>query len=364
MKKGAIGSYTRHVALLLGLFAAGQCAWANQRNEVVVLGDSLSDTGNLYALTGSFPPSPPYAERFSNGPVWVEYLAKQLHVPLDSRAYGGALTGPVAVLGSTFSNFDNIQYPGVFPPLPGIQEEVDALLADHPRGLNPAALYVVWAGGNEVFLGLQLGPAELAQLLQDAVQNLAGTVCRLGLAGARHFAVGNLPDLGLTPLGWSLGPQGAGMLSVVSAQFNAGLAQAVGALPDACADTVVMLDAFQYTHDITARPKAFGFANVAEPCVVKTAGGFDFNEDCMADPESFLFWDEVHPTTAGHAVFADLFRNAFCGSGGLRSEVKGRPATKPPPEWRNACYGLRRGGDDERNEGPEEGHHEGPKARR
>ena len=37
-------------------------------SELVVFGDSLSDTGNLYAASGGFPPSPPYFDgNFSNG---------------------------------------------------------------------------------------------------------------------------------------------------------------------------------------------------------------------------------------------------------------------------------------------------------
>src|SRR4051794_16407375 len=54
---------------------------------MVVLGDSLSDTGN--------------AGRFSNGPVWVEGLARALNVPLrpsreggSNFAVGGARLGP------------------------------------------------------------------------------------------------------------------------------------------------------------------------------------------------------------------------------------------------------------------------------
>ena len=45
--------------------------------DLYVFGDSLSDTGNLFALTfGIEPPSPPYFDgRFSDGPVWVETLA-------------------------------------------------------------------------------------------------------------------------------------------------------------------------------------------------------------------------------------------------------------------------------------------------
>lgn len=34
------------------------------------LGDSLTDPGNLYGLSGELVPAPPYAQRLSNGPVW------------------------------------------------------------------------------------------------------------------------------------------------------------------------------------------------------------------------------------------------------------------------------------------------------
>jgi outer membrane lipase/esterase len=43
--------------------------------QLVVLGDSLSDMGN--------------AGRFSNGPIWVEQLAEALKLPLKASQRGG-----------------------------------------------------------------------------------------------------------------------------------------------------------------------------------------------------------------------------------------------------------------------------------
>src|SRR5262245_27393617 len=65
---------------------------------LVVLGDSLSDQGRLFAATGGlFPPDPPYFQgRISNGPVWIEDLAPQLGLSVslaNNLSVAGATTG-------------------------------------------------------------------------------------------------------------------------------------------------------------------------------------------------------------------------------------------------------------------------------
>ena len=76
--------------------------------DIVSFGDSLSDTGNLFAVTSNpfnaallalffpeldppIPSAPYYNGRFSNGPVWVERLAVRLalETPLPSENGGG-----------------------------------------------------------------------------------------------------------------------------------------------------------------------------------------------------------------------------------------------------------------------------------
>ena len=79
-------------------------------SNLVVFGDSLSDTGNLFKVSeGLFPPSPPYFEgRFSNGNLVVDLLADSLELAENQSfledgsnyAFGGAQTGEGT------SNFD------------------------------------------------------------------------------------------------------------------------------------------------------------------------------------------------------------------------------------------------------------------
>ncbi|MDY6992457.1 MAG: SGNH/GDSL hydrolase family protein, partial [Pseudomonadota bacterium] len=58
--------------LVLGCVLSADFTWA--LSPIYVFGDSLSDKGNLFELTG-LPPDPPYFNgRFSNGLLWSEYL--------------------------------------------------------------------------------------------------------------------------------------------------------------------------------------------------------------------------------------------------------------------------------------------------
>lgn len=313
---------------------AGGAAWAkNPHNTVYVVGDSLSDPGNFYDLTGFWPPSPPYATTFSNGPVWTDYLAADLGIKVDSRAYGGAMTGDYLVGGMTVSNFNNVQYPGLFPqPLPGVPDEIEDLLDDYPNGLNPFGLYVVWAGPNDFFFGLATGSVE--PVLGQAVQNIAETVCTLGSFGARHFVVANIPDIGKTPFASAMGPEAPMLFSQAIAAANTGLEQALATLPPHCAESIDIFDSYQALNDIINAPQDYGLSNVSDACLVPPAG-------LCAEPDRYLFWDDVHPTTATHAIFAEQMRASFCNTDGDGPGLRGRPSDMPPPAWRGVCYGAK-----------------------
>jgi phospholipase/lecithinase/hemolysin len=77
------------VAFVVGvLMAMSTLASASPYSNLFVYGDSLSDLGNIYTVSGhTIPLSPPYYNgRFSNGPLVVEYLSSALHTSLTSFA--------------------------------------------------------------------------------------------------------------------------------------------------------------------------------------------------------------------------------------------------------------------------------------
>ena len=57
------------------------------------------------------------------------------------------------------------------------------------------------------------------------------------------------------------------------------------------------LDTFGLEDAAVANPAAYGFTNVTDPC-------FNGVTVC-ANPDQYLFWDDLHPTAAGHQLLAD-----------------------------------------------------------
>lgn len=273
--------------VMLGLAAAPPRAQAKSEpfSHIIVFGDSLSDTGNYYRLSGGSPP-PPYDDgRFCNGPIWVEYLGAGLgmqYQPADNFAVGGATTG-------TFNVNDGF----AGKTYPGLQDEITTFQAMAPVTEPERALYVVQAGANDFFLALTEGTSP-ETLITTGVGNTLAAVQRLAGSGAQFILVMNVPDLGVTPLGLSLGADEAPMLTQLCAAYNQALESALDQLAQAGTQTI-RLDAFAVLDQMASTPAAYGFSNVTTPWVLDPSAG---------SPDQFLFWDTVHPTTGAHRVLA------------------------------------------------------------
>jgi phospholipase/lecithinase/hemolysin len=257
----------------------------------VVYGDSLSDNGNLFAATGQ-PPPPYFAGRVSNGPVAVEYLASALGVPLVDFAWAGATTGlGNFVDGGTATDFGAAGLPG----MQTVFAATSGLLAPHLAD----GLFVVWGGPND-FFSPSVHDTTPADTISRAVTNLLGLVTSLQALGAENILVPGMPDLGLTP-SYSGDPVGAALASAATDAFNAAL---LAGLPAG----VRYFDTATLVRSMVADPAAFGFVNVTTPCFDAAA------MTVCADPDTYLFWDSVHPTTAAHALLGAHFEGAVAVS--------------------------------------------------
>lgn len=277
-------------AALAGLLAT---APAHAFSSLVVFGDSLSDKGNLYALSGgAIPTSPPYYQgRFSNGPVAVEILAQGLGL-------SGASFQDYAIAGAhtdTTGNADAAigRSTGMLTQLQTFQNTLNGGAAD------ANALYFVWGGANDMRAALQ-NPPTVGSVIGSTINNLVTIVSTLYNLGARNFLLPNLPDLGLTPEAReadAVRPGSAAGATQVAELFNGGLAQAYGRLESMLPDEHFnYFDAMSVQRSITANSPANGFTNVSQRCLTSTS--------LCANPENYLYWDNIHPTAVAHQVLA------------------------------------------------------------
>ncbi len=269
-------------------------------SQLVVFGDSLSDTGNFFNALGQvFPPTPPFFNgRLSNGPLWLEYLAPELGLTQTTNlAFIGATTGrdnvASLIVGQNLGN------------LPGLQDEVDQFaLTLAQAGLpqaDPQALYVVWAGAND-FLTLPTEPLAAFNAVLDSVENIAQSVVTLAGLGAQTIVVPNLPNLGRTPFAVARDrvPQG----QIFSTTFNLLLQGTLGQLESDLGIDLVQVDVYGLVESIAQRPSEFGFTNITQPLIAAAAINPGVN------PSEFAFMDDFHPTTAVHQLIADAVERA------------------------------------------------------
>ncbi|MGZ8946083.1 MAG: SGNH/GDSL hydrolase family protein [Methylococcaceae bacterium] len=294
----------RFIFLLAVLFPA--LAPAMSVNNIFVFGDSLSDGGNVYNVTGNQFPPPPYAQRFSNGPVAVEQLASMVGITLRPStaggtdfAYGGADTGVVP--GTSFDNYLAAQPLSKLAFLngTGIQNQVNAASG---KSFDPNhALFVVWGGPNDIFTWLdKLTPATIDQVIGSAVRNIVTAIGTLKSYGAENFLIPNMVDLGKTPFGNQLGGADQAGLSLISSNFNAFLNLGLDSIIDT---NIFRPDVNNLLQLVQATPLAYGIDNATDAC-------FDTSTKIPTicqNPDRYLFWDSVHPTQHGHAIIAGEF---------------------------------------------------------
>ena len=281
------------LAITILLAAATSVANASSFSSIVVYGDSLSDNGNLFAATGGLAPAPPYVDgEFSNGPVAVQQLATLLNTPLADFAFGGATTGIGNIGdGGTPTSFGILH-------LPGMQTELAGSAGLVPPAIIPSSLFIVWGGADDFESLSSPTVVQSEAAAEAAATNIDGLVAALQTEGATNILVPNLPNLGLTPEF-----NGDAAAIAYSSTFDAALAVT---LPSGA----TLFDTNALFNEILASPNTYGFTNTTTPCISASA-----NPACTG----YLFFDDIHPTTAADTILAQNFEAAVT------------PATTPEP---------------------------------
>jgi phospholipase/lecithinase/hemolysin len=270
---------TRRLAWIavLTLSTLGISARAESITGIVAFGDSLSDTGNTFLAAG-IPPAPYYQGHYSNGPIWLEYLAARLGVaaPTPSlaggtdNAWGGAQTG------------DGLSFMGT----PNIGLQISTYLASHTLGSTQ--LITVWGGAND-FLNAGVTDPSVP------VAHLIGEITTLAAAGGKQFMVPNLPLLGDLPATNTLPQANRDALNYLTLTFDGMLHFQLNQLQNDLGITIHQLDVDSVFQNIIVNPSAYGLTNVTDSAI---ANG-------VYSGQGYLFWDTVHPTTVVQELIGD-----------------------------------------------------------
>jgi thermolabile hemolysin len=253
---------------------------ASAFDAIVAFGDSL---------TGNEPAEPylHYQGRWSNGPLWIEYLSVRLGFPYNASnnlAHSGAQTD---------DTYNQVQ---IYTPTNDVSN----------------TLFVVWAGGNDFLQEYKtywFNDAGWAQFTSYSANNLSNAVVNLRSKGARYILVPNTVDVTTIPLLNKLPGFLRSYLQSKVKMFNNKLSRALTTLQTTYPDiTIYKADIYLGEKLLLKNYKADGFKKksidaLSDPSLLDKS--FD------GPGAKYVFWDPIHPTSKAHSYIADWFYTAI-----------------------------------------------------
>jgi len=292
----------KYFVLLLVFFLPTALLAGQQYDRIYVFGDSLSDTGNLASVIGSFPNPPYFDNRVTNGFVAVEVMAQRLGLPLETSLH---LLGPAsgtnyAVAAAKAASSEPID----------LSTQVALFLANH-GGVAPAnALYVMFIGGNDIRYARGQDSDAAVQYVNEAARTIATQMQVLSVSGAKNWLVVNAPDVGRIPetqliAAYTSQPGLPAQTTALSIQFNNALKRQVQLLEDEANIDAERFDLFKLFNRILKKSDKLGFTNDTDPCFSSEQGMFTPGCNYGLNFDQYIWFDEIHPTARVHAMIGE-----------------------------------------------------------
>ncbi|MEY4474918.1 MAG: hypothetical protein RL248_685 [Pseudomonadota bacterium] len=261
-------------------------------DRMVVFGDSLSDTINVYnGSYGTVPNSNTwFLGHFSNGLVWHEYLSnKHIKVPSYTWATGKAESGSNLI----FSGFG---------------QQVDSFESYMKKSTGydiSQTLFLALFGGNDFITG--------SKSPDYIINNYKTAFVRLKNLGAKQIAIFTLPDFSTVPAVRDWSQYERDKLKNKSIEFNTKLSLLMNSLKLTYPDVKwIMPDLSAAFDKIIKNPAIFNYVNTNETCLNLRDSSFDYiagaspRDKCINSNGAFVFWDNMHPTTKAHEDISDI----------------------------------------------------------
>ena len=263
-------------------------------NKIVAFGDSLSDNQNMYNATLWKAPNPGswFLGRFSNHKNWIEQLSDSMQLPLYNWAIGGA--------GVTTQNV----------VLPGIVQQVQSFTEYMQKAQNyqpQNTLFTLLIGANDLINYNQTVDQIMAGEKQ-AIQNLIDV-------GAKNILLMKLPNISVAPV-FKIKSNGKQVAQQVI-DLNDRLTLLVSSLQAQYGPSlhIQLFDTYTLFNELLNNPAKYNISNTSQSCLnINTDSALNYLQTYTArsqcsNPDAFVFWDMLHPTSHTHKLLADAVMN-------------------------------------------------------
>ncbi|KAJ1912150.1 hypothetical protein H4219_005708 [Mycoemilia scoparia] len=276
---------------------------ANNRLEheraLITFGDSTSDVGNKEAIFGQ---KAYWRGRFSNGPVWNEYAAQILGLPLVNYAVGGATSSNTALVNDTRNG----------ELIPSLLDQVDAFLKNNTNVSQPEDDIVsIYIGANNLWLPLLVDPNYFLTnedaLVSGIVDDIEMAVMKLLDSGYSQIVVWNFPQLWDTPEVLAH-PRRRPILRRAFIRTDDLILKMVDKLSKVHKNKIKFLKVFDALTIFTKTIKdpeildTLGITDTTTVCVNSDSGMYKPDLPVCSNDAEYFYYDRVHNTTRVHQM--------------------------------------------------------------
>ncbi|SMF74438.1 SGNH/GDSL hydrolase family protein [Pseudobacteriovorax antillogorgiicola] len=264
---------------------------ASRYTSIFVFGDSLSDEGNLNRRTFGIwaPGSVYYKNRFSNGPIWIDYVKSALNAKSHNFAVGSAETGVKTGIRSWI--------------IPSTEQQIRQAKSRLEKVDVNRSLAVLWVGSFNYRNFNNDRPQKVVDQISEQIQ----TILELGF---RTVMIGTIPSLEQGPGLSHKEPRPDATMKSLVVKHNGQLRQVVRDFAKENPRLKIgVFEAFALNQATQKKPGYFGFSNTEEPCYDgDPTGSFYGNQkDFCNDPSGYKYWDYLHPNSKMHCYYASQF---------------------------------------------------------